>query len=87
MTRQTGLEASLRQAVVNRTIIFQRLVVIKSNVNLTTPPQAHLNVRARKVVTPKQIQLLEAFIAKEMGQQFELVFELAQVEEVRSENP
>lgn len=88
LTRQTRLEASLRRALVNRTITFQRLVVIKSDVNwLTSPPQVRLNVRAKGVVTPRQVQLLEEFIAKEMGQQFQLVFEVAQVEEVRNAKP
>lgn len=88
LTRQTRLEASLRRALVNRTITFQRLVVIKSDVNwLTSPPQVRLSVRAKGVVTPRQVQLLEEFIAKEMGQQFQLVFEVAQVEEVKNAKP
>lgn len=88
LTRQTRLEASLKRALLNRTITFQRLVVIKSDVNwLTNPPQVRLNVRAKGVVTPRQVQLLEEFIAKEMGQQFQLVFEVAQVEEVRNAQP
>lgn len=88
LTRQTRLEASLRRALLNKTITFQRLVLIKSDVNwLTNPPQVRLNVRAKGVVTPRQVQLLEEFIAKEMGQQFQLVFEVAQIEEVRNKKP
>lgn len=88
LTRQTRLEASLRRALVNRTITFQRLVVIKSDVNWrSSPPQVRLNVRAKGVVTPRQVQLLEEFIAKEMGQEFHLVFEVAQVEEIRNAKP
>lgn len=88
LTRQTRLEASVRRALVNRTITFQRLVVIKSDVNWqTSPPQVRLNVRAKGDLTPRQVQLLEEFIAQEMGQEFHLVFEVAQVEEIRSTKP
>jgi hypothetical protein len=44
-----------------------------------------LNVRAKEPVTPRQVQLLEAFIEREMGRSFVLIFEVGQVEEVRRE--
>jgi hypothetical protein len=46
-----------------------------------------LSVRAKEPVTPKQVQLLEDFIEKEMGQPFTLIFEVGQVKEVRREDP
>lgn len=86
LTKQSRLEASLKQVLLNRTITFQRLVLIRSDVNwLTNPPQVRLNVRAKEVITPRQVKLLEKFIEKEMGQPFTLIFEVAQVEEVRRE--
>lgn len=88
LARQNRLEASLRRALLSRTVTFQRLVLIRSDVNwLANPPQVRLNVRAKGVVTPKQVQLLETFIEKEMGQPFKLIFEVAQVEEVSSTQP
>jgi hypothetical protein len=42
-------------------------------------------VRAQEPVTPEQVRLLEAFIEGQMGQPFELIFEVGQVEEVRRE--
>lgn len=87
LTRQARLEASLKQALLNQTITFQRVELIKSDANwLTAPPQVRLTVRARGVLTSKQVQLLEEFVAKEMGQKFTLIFEVSQVEEVRREN-
>jgi uncharacterized membrane protein len=87
LIRQAQLEASLKRALLNRTITFQRVELIKSDANwLTNPPQVRLTVRSREALTPKQVQLLEEFVAKEMGQHFTLIFEVSQVEEVRREN-
>lgn len=81
------LEASLKQALLNRTITFQQMELVKSKANwLINPPQVHLTVRSKKVLTPKQVQLLEEFVEEEMGQPFTLIFEVSQVEEVRREN-
>jgi len=86
LTRQAQLEVSLKRALLNRTITFQRLVLINSDVNwLSEPPEVRLNVRTKEPITPKQVQFLEDFIAKEMGQRFTLVFEVGKVEEVRRE--
>lgn len=81
------LEVSLKQALLNRTNTFQYMELVKSKANwLSNPPQVRLTVRSRKVLTPKQVQLLEEFVAKEMGQPFTLIFEVSQLEEVRRED-
>lgn len=83
LVRQSRLENSLRQALINRTITFQRLELISINTNwLANPPHVQLNVRAQEPVTPRQVELLEAFVAREMGQPFQLTFLVSQVEEV-----
>ncbi|HEY9628188.1 MAG TPA: DUF389 domain-containing protein [Coleofasciculaceae cyanobacterium] len=86
LVRQAQLEASLRQALLNRTITFQRLDLLSSSTNwLATPPEVRLNVRAREPITARQITLLEEFVQREMGQPFTLVFVVGQVEEIRRE--
>ncbi len=86
LVRQARLETSLRKALLNRTITFQRVTLINSNTNwLTNPPQVRLNVRTQEPITPKQVQLLEAFVTREMRRPFMLIFEVSQVEEVRGE--
>lgn len=88
LVRQTQLEASLRQALLNRTITFQRLDLVSSTTNwLANPPEVRLNVRAREPITPKQVALLEKFVQREMGQPFTLIFVVGQVEEIRREEP
>lgn len=87
LVRQAQLEASLKQVLLNRTVTFQQVELINSDVNwFTNPPQVHLSVRTDGVLTPKQVRLLEEFVAKEMGQHFTLIFQVRQVEEVRREN-
>lgn len=87
LVRQAQLETNLRKALLNRTITFQRVELIRSDTNwLTNPPQVRLTVRAQDDVTPKQVQLLEEFLEQEMAQPFTLIFEVTQVEEVRRES-
>ncbi|OYD90068.1 TIGR00341 family protein [Nostoc sp. 'Peltigera membranacea cyanobiont' 210A] len=84
LVRQAQLESSLRRALLNRTVTFGRLQLLNSNTNwLTNPPEVRLSVRAREPVTPRQVELLEAFIKQEMGQAFTLIFEVGQVDEIR----
>ncbi|WP_392482098.1 DUF389 domain-containing protein [Nostoc sp. C110] len=88
LVRQAQLETSLRKALLNRTVTFGRLQLVNSNTNwLTNPPEVRLSVRAREPVTPRQVELLEEFIKREMGQAFTLIFEVGQVEEIRSSEP
>ncbi|BAY65623.1 hypothetical protein NIES22_57300 [Calothrix brevissima NIES-22] len=85
LVRQAQLETHLKTALLNRTITFQRLELLKTDTNwLTNPPQVRLSVRAQESVTPKQVRLLEAFIFQEMGQHFSLIFEVSQVKEVKA---
>jgi uncharacterized hydrophobic protein (TIGR00271 family) len=88
LIRQAQLEVSLRRALLNRTVTFQRVVLLGSNVNwLTRPPEVRLSIRAREPVTPRQVMLLEEFLKKEMGQPFTLIFEVGQIEEVKRDTP
>ncbi|AUT04379.1 TIGR00341 family protein [Nostoc sp. CENA543] len=84
LIRQSRLEVSLRQALLNRTVTFQRMVLLNSDVNwLSNPPKVRLSVRTKEPITPTQVTLLEDFLAKEMGQPFTLIFEVGEIEEVR----
>lgn len=84
LVRQAHLETSLRQALLNRTITFQRLDLLSSRTNwLANPPEVRLNVRAKEPITPRRVALLESFVQREMGQPFTLVFVVGQVEEIR----
>jgi uncharacterized hydrophobic protein (TIGR00271 family) len=63
LVRQAQLEASLRKALLNRTITFGLVELIRSDTNwLTNPPQVRLTVRTQDAVTPKQVQLSEEFL-------------------------
>jgi uncharacterized hydrophobic protein (TIGR00271 family) len=84
LLRQAQLETSLRQALLNRTITFQRLDLLSSQTNwLVDPPEVRLNVRSREPITSRQIALLEEFLQREIGQPFRLIFVVGQVEEIR----
>ncbi|MFN3927063.1 MAG: DUF389 domain-containing protein [Pseudanabaenaceae cyanobacterium] len=86
LVRQSRLESSLKQALLNRTITFQRLELVNLQTNwLVYPPEVRLTVHSREEITPKQVRLIEEFVEKAMGQPFSLVFEVSQLREVRRE--
>jgi uncharacterized hydrophobic protein (TIGR00271 family) len=87
LVRQNRLEANLRQSLLNRTITFQRVDLVKIETNwLVNPPEVRLMVRSQEAITPKQVGLLEKFIEESMRQPFTLIFEISQVEEVTRES-
>lgn len=87
LVRQAQLEASLKQALLDRTVTFQRVELLNTQTNwLTSPPEVYLSVRSRGDVTPNQVQLLEKFIERETGKRFTLIFVVSQVEEVRGQS-
>lgn len=85
LARQAQLEISLQRAL-NRTVTFQHVTLLNTDTNwLTTPPEVRLQVRSQDPITPKQVRLLEEFLAREMGQAFRLIFEVSTVQEVQAE--
>ncbi len=88
LAQQANLESSLEQALLNRTVTFQRLELLRSKTNwLMNPPQVRISVRAQEPVTPRQVGLLEEFIEQQTGRKFVLIFEVGQIEEVRRDEP
>lgn len=86
LLRQAKLETSLRTALLDRTLTFQRLDLVQMQTDwLQSPPAVSLVVYAREPVTPKQVGLLEEFVATEMGRPFQLLFEVSLVEQVTSD--
>ncbi|NJL48305.1 MAG: DUF389 domain-containing protein [Leptolyngbyaceae cyanobacterium SM2_5_2] len=86
LVRQNQLEASLKSALLDRTITFQRLSLVDMTVNwLSTPPEVFLTVQAAEPILPRQVQLLEDFVAEEMGRPFTLHFLVSPLEHVTRE--
>lgn len=84
LVENAHLEMSLRKALLNRTVTFQRLELVDLKVNwVNNPPQVRLTVYAKQPVTLKQVELLESFVAKEIGRPLQLIFTVSYVEEVR----
>ena len=83
---QAQLEESLRMALQQRTITFQRVQVQRSNFNWgTEPPEVRFFVQTEEPITPRQVQLLEQFADGAVGRPFRLIFEVAQTRIVTSE--
>ncbi len=88
LIQQGRLEANIRRALVNRTLTFQRMDLLRMDTNWTVePPLVRLDVRALEPITPRQVALLEQFLSREMGRPFQLVFQFSSVEEVTSAPP
>ncbi len=88
LVRQTHLEASLQQLLLNRTVTFQRVELLSSQTDWQTePPTVYLRVIAKEPITSNQVDLLEQFVQERLGHRFNLVFVVGQVEEVRRSGP
>ncbi|MCC5655500.1 hypothetical protein LC608_00530 [Nostoc sp. XA010] len=74
-------------AIATLGLLSNSTAVIIGAMIIAPPPEVRLSVRAREPVTPRQVELLEEFIKREMGQTFTLIFEVGQVEEIRSSEP
>ncbi|NEQ42182.1 MAG: TIGR00341 family protein [Leptolyngbya sp. SIOISBB] len=83
---QDRLESNLEDALLDRTVTFQRLELVTLETDwFANPPEVNLLVYANEPVTPVQVDLLEQFVADEMGRPFKLIFQVAQLERVTSE--
>jgi hypothetical protein len=83
--RQNQLETSLKSALPDRTLTFERLVLVGIDTNWpVTPLEVRLPVRSDEAVTPRQIELLANFLDREMGQKFVPLFDVSQIQEVRA---
>lgn len=84
---QARLEESLRIALQQRTVTFQRVQVLRSDFNwATSPPQVKFLVQSEEPITPSQVERLETFANSAVGQRFDLIFEVAQTQIVTSED-
>ncbi|HEY9887262.1 MAG TPA: DUF389 domain-containing protein, partial [Candidatus Obscuribacterales bacterium] len=85
LIRQDRLESNLQRALLDKTITFQRLRLVSMETDWSVrPPLVNLTVYANAPVTPVQVDLLEKFVAQEMGRPFQLIFAVSQLEEVTS---
>lgn len=84
LLRQAQLKHTLKTVLLRETVtVGEQVQLIQTRVNWrTNPPTVHLMVRAQKPVTPRQVELVEQFISRKMGQAFRLVFEVLQIEDV-----
>ncbi|GCL55654.1 hypothetical protein NIES3806_30070 [Microcystis aeruginosa NIES-3806] len=83
LSNQARLERLLKKALLQRTITFQRAELLESSINwLKQPPWVRLVVRTSESITPRQVELLEEFITKEMGRPFQLNVLVSKVNEV-----
>lgn len=94
LIQQERLEAALRERLENETItVGQQTELISLEVfwhffpwrNQT--PTILLTVEAYEPVTPRQVELVEAFLEQRFDQPFKLIFRVSRVQRVTSERP
>ncbi|NEZ60954.1 TIGR00341 family protein [Adonisia turfae] len=86
LVRQNRAEDSVRDALVNGTVTFQRLELIDLDIDwLPSPPEVRLTVYSVEPVTPTQVGLLEQYVTDRMNRPFRLIFEVSEVQEVTKE--
>lgn len=86
LVRQNQLEANVKRALVEDTQTFKNLELVSSQTNWQLPiPEVRMVVNANEPITPRQVKLLEDYIARRMNQQFRFVFQVSEVKEVTRE--
>lgn len=86
LLQQSRIQASIRSLLLNRTItVGQQTQLNRTRVEWDRKiPRVYLYVAADKAPTPRQVALVEQFLAKEMGRSYEVIFVVSEVKEVRS---
>ena len=88
LVRQAKLETLLQRILLSRTVTFQRVELVRTAIDwVSVPPKARLFVRSTEPITPKQVRLVEEFVAQQMGQKFKLVLEINAIQEITSDSP
>lgn len=86
LVRQAQLEAEITNKLINETItVGEGVAKTKIEVDWTkTPPIIYVTLQTHKEIFPNQAALVEKFIARKMGQPFEIVFMVSEVKQVTS---
>ncbi|MGF1519231.1 MAG: DUF389 domain-containing protein [Nodosilinea sp.] len=88
LLQQNQIEDQIARVLLDRTLTFQRVTLVNMSTSwATTPPEITLTVRASEPVTPKQVDLLEQFLERELGRPYKLTFWVSQVNEITSTPP
>ncbi|MEM8503431.1 MAG: DUF389 domain-containing protein [Cyanobacteria bacterium P01_D01_bin.1] len=89
LVRQQQLEENVKKALIEDTVTFENLNVelVSSRTNWqVSPPKVYMVVNASEAITPKQVGLLERYIARRMNQSFQFVFRVSEVKDVTKES-
>ena len=85
LVRQNQLEANVRRALED-TETFKNIALVSSTTNWQlTVPEVEMVVNASEPITPRQVELLEEYITRRMGQPFRFVFQVSEIKEVTRE--
>jgi uncharacterized membrane protein len=88
LLQQNQVEDRVKRVLLDRTLTFQRVTLVDLSTSwLTTPPEITLTVRASEPVTPKQVDLLEQLIERELNRPYKLTFWVSQIDEITSTPP
>lgn len=85
LVRQNQLEANVKKALKD-THTFQNMALVSSKTEWHLPiPEVQMVVNASEPITPRQVELLEEYINRRMGQPFRFVFQVSEIKEVTRE--
>ena len=86
LVRQAQLETEITNKLINETItVGEGVAKTKIEVDWTkAPPIIYVTLQTHKEIFPNQAALVEQFIARKMGQPFEIVFMVNEVKQVTS---
>jgi uncharacterized membrane protein len=84
---KAAVQATLKEKLLRETITVGQQVDLIKPIEVDwnkQPPEVYLSVRAKTPVTPKQVGEVEDYFYRKLGRRFSLVFQVSQVQEIRS---
>ncbi|MCU0517452.1 MAG: TIGR00341 family protein [Oscillatoria sp. Prado101] len=84
---KAAVQATLKEKLLRETITVGQQVDLMKPIEVDwnkNPPEVYLSVLAKTPVTPKQVTEVEDYLYRRLGRRFSLIFQVSQVQEIRS---
>lgn len=84
---KASLQSTIKEKLLRETITVGKQVDLIKPIEINwnkNPPEIYLSVRAKTPVTPKQVREVEEYLYSRLGKRFNLVFQVSQIQEIRS---
>lgn len=86
LIQQSQIQYSVRKIIAERPLLArQDIILTNTEISwITSPPTITVNVRATNAISPQEVEIVEASLLDELGQAFNVIFDVTQSTKVES---